>query len=342
MNHDHAAERILLVGAGAVGQAYGYHLRQGGAEVSFWVKEKYRAEVERGFLLHRHRMLRRPKTVAFDDFDVLSDYDEVERREFDQVWLCVSSTAIRGQWLEDLAGRIGDATLVSLQPGIEAQRRVKEVYPPEKVVAGLITLIAYQAPLDGEDLDEGVAYLLPPMTPIPFAGPADRAERVAEALNRGGCSAVVDQDTPKLAAFGSAVMVPAIAGLEIAGWSLKRYRKTAALEISTAASKEALRVAGLYHWAKVPFSMRTLRRPELLGLGLTVAPALLPFDLEAYLEYHFTKVGDQTRQMIADYIELGEGQVTDTRALRVLRRLLGGQVPQVASEAQPSSRVPVS
>jgi 2-dehydropantoate 2-reductase len=326
-------ERILMVGAGAVGQAYGYHLSQGGAQVAYLVKEKHRVEAEAGFVLHRHRLLRRPKTFTFGDFDVFTDYDEVEEHQWDQVWLCVSSPALRGEWLADLAGRIGGATLVSLQPGVDDQRRIEDVYDPDKIAFGLITLIAYQAPLIGkngpvEDLAPGVAYLLPPMTPIPFSGPPGRVEAVAHALERGGCSAVVDQDTPKTAAFGGAIMNCAIAGLEVAGWSLARFRKTPALEISTAAGKEALRIVGLYHWTKVPLAMTTLRRPELLGSALAVVPALMPFDLEVYLEYHFTKVGDQTRQIIGDFIALGEDQGHPTRALRVLRRLLEGRGPQ--------------
>ncbi|QDG52339.1 ketopantoate reductase [Persicimonas caeni] len=315
-------ERILMVGAGAVGQAYGYHLHQGGADVAFLVKEKYREETEAGFVLHRHRMFRRPDTFGFADFDVYTDYDEVEKVEWDQVWLCMSSTALRGEWLEDLCGRLGDATLVSLQPGIADVHRVEEVYDPTKVVFGLITLIAYGAPLPGEALPEGVAYFLPPLTPIPFSGRPERAARVAHALARGGCRATVDPKTPQLAAFGAATMNPAIAGLEVAGWSLERFRKTPALEIATAAAKEALQVVGMYHFAKVPLSARTLRRPEILGPGLALAPPLMPFDLEVYLEYHFTKVGDQTRQILADYIALGEAQGNPTRALRVLRRLL--------------------
>jgi 2-dehydropantoate 2-reductase len=331
-------ERILIVGAGAVGLAYGYHLHQGGAHVTYLVKEKHREEAREGFTLHRHRLFRRPKSVEFSDFDVLTDYDEVEARQWDQVWLCVSSTAVRGEWLEDLAGRIGDATLVSLLPGINARMRVEDVYGAEKTVVGLITLIAYQSPLAGEDLSPGVAYLLPPMAPIPFAGANGRVEPVAAALERGGCPAVVDQDAPKTASFGSAVMNTAIAGLEVAGWSLSRFRRTPALEISTAAGKEALKISGLFHWTKVPFGILTIRRPELLGSALAIVPALMPFDLEVYLEYHFTKVGDQTRQNLDEFIELGQEQGNPTRALRVLRSLLEGRSPQVASATETPAR----
>jgi 2-dehydropantoate 2-reductase len=346
MNNASEDERILLVGAGAVGQAYGYHLSQGGAKVGFLVKEKHREEVEKGFVLHRHRLFRRPKTLGFADFGVFTDYDEVESQHWDQVWLCVSSPALRGEWLDDLAGRIGEATLVSLQPGVDDQRRIEDVYASEKIVFGMITLIAYQAPLAGEDLAPGVAYLLPPMTPIsfsaaPVAGGQRRVEKVADALARGGCPAVVDLDTPKTAAFAGAIMNATIAGLEVAGWSLERFRRTPALEISTAAGKEALRIVGLYHWTEVPFAMKTLRRPELLGSALAMAPAILPFDLEVYLEYHFTKVGDQTRQIIGDLIEMGGDQGHPTQALRVLRRLLEGREVS-KSEALNSSRTPAN
>ena len=38
--------KVLIVGAGAVGQVYGRHLAAAGAEVCFYVKPKYRAELE--------------------------------------------------------------------------------------------------------------------------------------------------------------------------------------------------------------------------------------------------------------------------------------------------------
>ena len=34
--------KVLVVGAGAVGQVYARHLIRGGSEVLFWAKEKYR------------------------------------------------------------------------------------------------------------------------------------------------------------------------------------------------------------------------------------------------------------------------------------------------------------
>lgn len=339
--------RILIVGAGAVGQTYGYHLSRGGADVTFLVKEKYRAQAEAGFLMHHHRPLRRPRSFYFDAYRVISDVEEVGKHRWDQVWLCISSTALDGLWLAELTARIGHATLVSLQPGLEDLERVAQVYDPAKIIAGMITFIAYQSPLPGEDLGPGIAYFLPPMMPNPFSPlhlsqgslPTDadrRCEQVVEALNQGEYPAVVTPDTPQLAAFGGAMLNPAMAGLEVAGWSLKRFRKSPALEIATAAGKEAQRVAARYHATEIPKMLSIARRPEILGTALGLAPFLMPFDLEVYLKYHFSKVGDQTRQCIDDYIRLSESlpiseedefgelheRIIPTRGLRVLRNLL--------------------
>ena len=47
--------RVLVVGAGAVGQVYGRHARQGGADVTFFVREKYRDTVSRGFDIYKRK-----------------------------------------------------------------------------------------------------------------------------------------------------------------------------------------------------------------------------------------------------------------------------------------------
>ena len=42
-------KKVLLLGAGAVGQVYGYHLAKAGAEVSFKVRPKYLEETRQGW-----------------------------------------------------------------------------------------------------------------------------------------------------------------------------------------------------------------------------------------------------------------------------------------------------
>ena len=49
--------RVLLVGAGAVGQVFAKHLQAAGCEVGFLVKEAHAAEARAGFTLHAYRGL---------------------------------------------------------------------------------------------------------------------------------------------------------------------------------------------------------------------------------------------------------------------------------------------
>src|SRR5262249_32829564 len=135
--------RVLVVGAGAVGQAYGLHLQRGGAEVVFFVRDKYRAAAERGFDLYRLRGGGRPARVRLDGCAVVSRADEVAARRFDQVYLTVSSPALHGPWLAELIAAAGDATIVSLQPGADDRAVLLAAgVPAERLVAGMITLIS--------------------------------------------------------------------------------------------------------------------------------------------------------------------------------------------------------
>ena len=43
--------------------------------------------------------------------------------------------------------------------------------------------------------------------------------------------------------------------------------------------------------------------PAFLRLGVLAAPIAAPLDLETYLRVHFTKVGEQTRILLAGYAE---------------------------------------
>src|SRR5262245_10048873 len=202
---------ILLIGAGAVGQAYGRHLQLGGARVSFMVREKYAEACRVGLTLYP---LNRPKAtrwqpVPFAGFGVLTRTDEVATTTWDQVWLCISSPALQGPWLDELLEAIGTATLVFLQPGLRDRNAIMERWPAERLVQGLITLISYQAPLPGEHVPQpGVAYLWPPLAATPFTGPPDRTQAVVDALRAGGCRAKVSPHVRQQAAIASAVLMP--------------------------------------------------------------------------------------------------------------------------------------
>ncbi|MBC7173300.1 MAG: ketopantoate reductase, partial [Polyangiaceae bacterium] len=182
--------KVLVVGAGAVGQVYAAHLKRSGAHVALYVRPERAEDARRGLTLYRMRALfRRHVVETFVADQVVVSAAEVAAEGWDQVWLCVPTTALAGAWVEALLRAAGDATVVTIAPGVEVRARVSSLVPPANVVTGLVGLLAYQGPLPGEPLDPGVAYMFPPFAKSRFSGHPDRVDPVVEALRRGGCPA---------------------------------------------------------------------------------------------------------------------------------------------------------
>jgi ketopantoate reductase len=300
--------RVLVVGAGAVGQVYGHHLARGGAEVTYLVKPAHAPELAGGLTLYplNRPRRRRAEPVRFAAFRVLTEVDAAAAERWDQVYLTMSSTALRaGDWFARLAAGLGPATLVLLQSGPEDRRFVEQRVPPDRIVQGIITVISYRAPLPGETRfpAPGVAYWFPPLGASPLSGAQSRS--VVAALRAGGLPARRTRDLSRSSAFPTAMFMPLLAVLEKAGWSFVAVREPARLGLATRAGDEALTVMARHHGGRAPLALRLINHPLAVRLVLAVAPRIMPFDLEAYLRAHFTKVGDQTRDFLRTYLSLG-------------------------------------
>ncbi len=311
--------RVLVVGAGAVGQVYGRHASLGGADVTFFVREKYRATVSAGFDMYP--LNRRAKTdpVRFETFSVVSRADEVAKTAFDQVYLTVSSSALAGPWLAELIGATGTATILALQPGQDDLDTILAAGGTrDRVVSGVITLISYSAPLPGETRfpKPGMAYWFPPLSPSLISGPTERTAAVIALLRGGGLPAKRHPDVPTFAAFPTAMMMPYLAALESAGWTF-RALVSGPIQLGARGAREAMAIVARTS-GKPPLMMRLAARPRVLRMGLWFARRIVPLPLEIYLKAHFIKVGDQTRQFMAGYIARGKAAGLDVSALEQL------------------------
>jgi hypothetical protein len=316
--------RVLIVGAGAVGQVYGHRLSLGGAEVSFLVKPAHVGEAEHGYPLHELRTWRKPKSTRFVPHSVISDLAQAAEEPWDQLWLCVSSTALRKPGFEDILTQVRADVLVALQPGLEDRHWLEERWLSDRLVRGVIPLIAYQSPLPGrDDQPAGIAWWLPPATKVPFDGPTDAVARVTRALRAGGWPARHVPGSPEGAASISAVLMPHLAALEDAGWSFDALKTGDRLSVATAASKQALAVVSHDLGRPIP-GLAARVSPGWLRLLLALSPKLVPLPLEPYLAWHFTKVGDQTRMLLGRYIARGQGAGLPTDALESLLAQLPG------------------
>ena len=312
--------RALVIGAGAIGQVYGRHLAQGGAQVTFLVKPEHEANTRSGLTLYRLNRSRRRRTEPerLTGYGVCTRVSDTASAQWDQVYLATSSTALRaGPWFGDLSSAIGDATVVLLQPGPEDREFVVAHVPEHRIVQGIITVISYRAPLPGETRfpEPGIAYWFPPLTPSPLSGAAARVVAVVHALRRGGLPARRIADVASRGAFGAALLMPVIAVLESVGWRLDALRHRAHLALAIRAGREAMDIVAQRRGRHPPLALRLAGHALVVRSLLRVAPLATPFDLETYLRVHFTKVGDQTRDALRTYLAWGRTARLPTEAL---------------------------
>ena len=315
--------RVLIVGAGAVGQVYGRHLQLGGAEVTFLVKPHHVPGLQaplKLYPLNSHQLTDPP--VEFSEYELITEPPSLSAPPFDQVWLCVSSPALRHPWLEELCAAIGDATVVSLLPGIEDRDLLLQFVPEDRLVSGLITIISYPAPLPGEPAESrGMAYWFPPLGPTPLSGPTERRNAAVQLLRAGRQPAKPHPDVASISGFPTAVLMPLLMGLEASHWRFSELSRSEHGPRALAGVREAITVVSKHHGRPRPWWLNLLNLTT-LRLLLWVAPKAVPLPLETYLGFHFTKVGDQTRLFIDTYIRLAQEQGLPAHALTALRTTL--------------------
>lgn len=294
-----------MVGAGAVGQVFGYHLAEAGARVTFFVREKYASGLREGLTLYALGS-GKDERRRFESFDVVTTLEEVRARAFDQAWLTVSSTGLRGPWLDELLEAVPGVLVVAPLPTQVDRDYLLERVDAERLVQCVVTFMAYASPLPGETRSEpGMAYWFPPLVKSGFAGDdAAAARAVAELLRTGGCPARHQRDLVAEASFAVALLMPQLAALEGVGFSFDAYRADRErVAMATRGCDEALRVVAHRLDRPVPFALRAINRRLVYRLVASWGPRFAPLDLEAYWRFHFTKVSDQTRLMLKSYAE---------------------------------------
>ena len=293
------ALNILIVGAGAVGQVFAHHLSKSGARVAFLVKPTHVL----GDQLRLFPQGRGAETLS--GFRRMTLLKAVAYERWDQVWLAVPSNVLTGEWISQLLTATRGSSVVALAP--ESNRSI----PQERLVLGAIPFMAWQQPLPGSANPAGVAYWVPPLAKVPVSGPAGRVLPVLAALRAGGLPAQRVHDAAQTGAPVTALLVPMVAALELAGWSLGSFRgRWPAL--AAACATEAFQISsarGPLRWAARGWVFRLL----LWGIARAA-----PFDFEQYVRFHFTKVGEQTRVLLRHWIEQGKAKGLRSAALEQL------------------------
>lgn len=294
--------RILIVGAGATGSVFGAALLGGGAHVDYYVREHHRERLADGIRLNRQGLFGIREEHP-GGFRVYTTPAEVAAGNWDQVWFTTPSDALRQPWLDEFLPATGRATLVVLQPDPEDIAWIRTHGAGERnIVQGMIQFSAWQSPLPHEPAERvGITYLVPPGPAALFDDEHSESRTIANTLTQGGLPAGTRSNLPAHAARMSALMIPLVAGLELAGWKLQRYATHEVLDLAIDAAREAIAAECARFSTTTPLAFRLLLNRSLSWLLLQLMPWVPGFNAEEFLAWHFRKVDRQTRQMLDTY-----------------------------------------
>jgi 2-dehydropantoate 2-reductase len=313
----------LVVGAGCVGQVFGRALQRGGCELHFYVRERILESLRGGVVVYPLNSRRDRTGEPLQGYGLLSSPEQAAATAFDEVWLCVSSPALQGEWLGALAEATPGAVWVLLQPGIDDRALLLRHVPEARLVQGLIPFMSWMAPLPGEQVRvPGVMFYQPPLTPAPFSGPKEAVNTIVSTLRRGGQPARAAANVDLETALGSSLLLPIVGALELHGWSFSRLRGEGGTAAAATCARATVAIAARIHGQAPPPWLGLVRGPA-LWLATLIAPVALPLDLERFFERHFRKVGDQTRGSLQALVERGQGFGMEVGPIAAMVKSLG-------------------
>jgi len=111
------------------------------------------------------------------------------------------------------------------------------------------------------------------------------------------------------------LLIASILALEAAGWRLADLRGTWS-KLAGQAAREMMVVDG------VAAVWRLAARSPVLRFLFWFTAWMVPFDLEAYLKYHFTKVGQQSRDFLTHWLARARAHGKPTAAMEHLQAAL--------------------
>lgn len=329
---------LLIVGAGAVGATYGYLASRlgpaGGARVTYFIKPKHRADLANGIQLYWWRRGRKADSIHFDHFSMIDDPSELHTKKFDAVLITLPSDKFRAEgWLEkfiaDFSVGSPDGRIWSLQPSASDQSYLAEKLGARvadfRVVRGRIPIMGYLAPMPGEPFEKpGYAFYIPPGAKAGWSSKNEAAAREAVTLfeNGGLPSRLMDEKPTPGSLVPEALLRALVAGLEQSEWSFDRLLNGPNIHLVTGGMREMIAIgaksarigdASRKWWVRVASS------PFGIKAAIGIVRKIVPFDFEAFMRVHFTKVEAQMHLTIEEQIEVAKRNGLPATNLVLLR-----------------------
>lgn len=311
-------QNILIIGAGAVGTVYGYFLAKH-HQVTYFVKQKYVQELQQGYQLQLFNEKKHP-IVKVIDYQVTSHINLTPSTQWDIIIITLSTTALPKLDLSQV--NTTGSTLVLLSPGLEDVAQLKNTLADKaygSIVTGMINLISY---VTTQESAKTTHVWFPPLAAMPFSSTqgSDQAvaQQVAHTFNHAGIKAKAVASSLKAAIYPNIFLTVFVLALEAANWSFAQLKTAKPLQQQMLASIKAFNQASKQHYQLAPAMYDALLAPFMVKLGLSLAPRLFPFNIEAYLQQHFIKVQSQSYTHAQGYIELCKQYGVNAEAARAL------------------------
>jgi len=319
--------KVLVVGCGAVGQVFGLHLQKAGVELGFYARpgsadRLTQALEHEGMPLFQTSHFRRRDPIAhrLDDYQVVTDVVGSQRFKPDQIWFTTPSPVYYSEWFREFLSQVPSERVVCFAPEGGRSEFIPESGGEGRFVFGGITFISWQGDLEGGGgRPEGVNFWLPPLAEIPLMGTEEACYEVGELLKKAGFrSAAKNQGFHKMQAAVTAAMAALVAGLELSRWSFGPFRRSPWLNTAACGSREAAlsQLSGDGIFTRMLLGI--LLSSTGIFFGTFFLPLFVPFDLEKYLKFHYTKTRDQTLTMLDVFAGDGERRGLPVENIRAL------------------------
>jgi hypothetical protein len=189
----------------------------------------------------------------------------------------------------------------------------------------MIPIMSYLAPLPGEAFEKpGYAFFISKAMKAVWTSKNEAAAREAVILfeNGGLPSKLGELTTSSGSLLPEAILRAVVAGLERSEWSFDRLINGENIHLVTGAIRELTAIAAKVHKTTDP-SVRWFGKLASSAFGvktsLRLVQKIVPFDFEAFMRVHFTKVESQMHLTFEEQIEYGKKNGFSTTNLTLLR-----------------------
>lgn len=312
--------RVLVIGAGALGQVFGLHLATAGCDVEYLVKPGRAGPLRAGMAVQRLGRGRGTRPRQLRPAGVYETLSEAAAQGgWEMVWLCVQSPSLAGGWTAELRDAADGSTVVSIGQQIDDLSTLSAVLPAGQIVQVVPSLFAFAAPdgQQGSPGSPGVEFWVPPGSVLSVAGAPERSTTVAEALRTAGLRAKAAPQRGR-GEMAAAANTPFFTAAGLAGGSLRAAWPVFA--DASLAARQATRIVAARFGLKPPATAMTSAQGA--RAAFTLLSRLAPFDFAAYASAHVAKINTQTLDALNAWIREGQRRDMPTGALSHFRTYL--------------------